>query len=475
MAFCNPAPEPETVESVLSTDTLNEQQKLRFEQAAKPMNIAFGELESQSHHFQLDCIDCPQGIGQVLSWSIDPSHSKPARITNNCQGALIGDNRFITNRHCLPFDLREKGLSCKNRVKVLFPALDAESLPQVMGCESILDISPTTKLDEGQPQPDWVILQLDTEQDSIEVPTEPTNLPHKTELFAFVPVKKNNGSLEINPIKCTTQQNSLMLPEYQNDDSPVILLHCEQDITKGYSGSMLYQDIDDQWVPVASLSHVWGTQKKSENIIINKKAIASSLACLPLYGDNEVPENCAFHPKRKKKLKQQLIIKALKRARKKIKKQMEPYLEDSHNFAWEELNLESDSELPAHVQNFWEQLQAKNYGFIKQPGKKALMRTLSPLVPKCIQPESAPNFKTNENFTASVPMVQLTLYRSSHGQVRVQGQVRHQKVQLVSAAGSPEGHFTFLPVAGPGMKPHPRAILSQQFKHNGAVLPICDK
>lgn len=97
--------------------------------------------------------DCPSGVALLLV-------KKDIRDDEieRCSSFLINSRTLVTNRHCIPEDLREKGLSCAGRITAVFPKTSRLAAERAE-CESITSISPeVTEFATGHP--DYAVIRL---------------------------------------------------------------------------------------------------------------------------------------------------------------------------------------------------------------------------------------------------------------------------------------------------------------------------
>ncbi len=408
--------------------------------------------------------------------TVDDSHPKPVQTTGVCFGGLIGPDTFLTNRHCIPEDLRATDQSCENRMRVIFPKLSPETEVELGECEKIISVAPPIEglVDENL-QPDWAIIKLKESRPDRATEIVPMPIPDNTELFAFVSLQDpETEQLSLQQIKCTSRQKTLNLPEYSSDESPLVLLDCEQDITKGFSGSHLYQQVDENWQPVALLSHVFDTQINQEDIIVSSTIVATSLYCLP--GDEDRPEACTFDPNQNQSLKDQLVIEALAVEKEEIQEQVARILGNSHPLQWQEVTVEKveNGESTTHMSQKWQNLVGLHQPSVGRSGRIAFFETMITQAPHCLKRDSIPD-PINEQFTRTrVPVVRLWLTLTEAGRVQVHHQVLPQGVEIYENPVSP-GEY----LMGAQHRVGPRASMPQSLIANGVnfaatSLAVCE-
>jgi hypothetical protein len=449
----------------------------RFRNAARTLFIPFNRAEASLSSFNQPCRDCPAGIGQVLI-AIEEDESDTGRLhTANCQGGLIAENLFITNRHCLPESLREKDVSCEDRIRVLFPQTSEENSPELVECESVIDLSPSyAGLDTNQPQPDWVLLKLKNELSDRIQEFEAIGVPDNLELKAFVPTQLSPTEVKIQEINCTTFQNTLSLPEYRHEESPLLRLHCDQDITPGYSGTLLYQKVDENWVPVATLSHLWEHGVSSDQLIVSQRVVATSLFCLQ--EDQQDNERCEFDPTKNNSLKEALLIQALNDKKAQVLQSLAPFNSDTSPLRWQELTIEKveQGQTTPQLLQKWQEMQATLHStpasFITINAVRALFETLSPLYPECVRTQP-----TEVSTIIEMPSLALIISRDENSRIVVDSRIVSQQGVEMYLQDTNQNLFSFAtsqPVDIPVPARTRNTIWTTRFRHfNVPSLSLC--
>lgn len=99
--------------------------------------------------------DCPPYIGGLTSYT---EFSSVRYGVGVCSLTHIGQNRVLTNKHCLPPGMDVKNARCTGRIKLKFPASGGYK-EESLDCDRVVDFSPH---DVGRDTfvlvPDWAIL-----------------------------------------------------------------------------------------------------------------------------------------------------------------------------------------------------------------------------------------------------------------------------------------------------------------------------
>ncbi len=461
-----------------STETLNQQQLRRYQLAIKPDFIHFGEAQQRLAAYQFECEDCPLSMGKLITGTIDDSQSKPSRISGNCFGGLIGTKRFLTSRHCLPNDLLEVEKNCKNRIQIIFPKLGNSSQNQLVGCNKVLALSPHfDDVDETDLQTDWAILELEESLDDRVTEVAAVPLPDASHYFLFVPlVDEITDSLVLHRIQCTTRQGTTGVPWYDQDISPLALFDCEQDITRGYSGSLVYQQTAEGYRPVATLSHIHDVQQNSEDIVVSASILASTFICLPSEELSEHAEACAFDPHGRNQRREQMIIAKLNSEKPRILAEIQTLLGDDHPLRWVDLNIDDveAGRVTEHIQGKWQRIETLNSSVFERAGKQAFLETLSPIVPLCVPPEHIPNPMMMERTLIQMPRLRLSVIETESRQIEVDFEISALEVELFKSPLSDDRYLMGLPGPQPPPLAFPeRALLSAGINHAAAALAVC--
>ncbi len=463
------------ISSLPSTESLNQQQIQRYQQASKPPFFHWGEVEDNLPRYQFDCPDCPASVGQLVAMTVDATQAKPVQITSSCFGGLIAADQFLTSRHCLPDDLQAAEQNCENRIQVILPQTHAGNQIERVDCKKIISLSaPIADLASDEPQPDWAIIQLQHSFPERFTAMDPRPIPDQEELMAFVPLQKQDSAdLILQKITCTSRQNSLAVPEYNSDISPIALLDCDQDITKGFSGSLLFKPTDEGYQPVAALSHIHDTQINQEEIIVSQSVVASPFACIP--ADDDLPDTCAYDPAQHQSLKEQLIIEALRAKNDEIKTRVEQILGDNHPVEWDPIDMNNieQGDGPAHLLAKWERILNLRSNTVGTATKRAFFETLVQITPRCLRSESRPDRVQGVEVFTQMPLIRLRVQETSSRQISVAFNVVPVAVQIFQDRENPEVYRMGVNRQTPEPPHPPRALFSAGVNHAATSLAVC--
>ncbi len=474
LVACGPSPSPEN-SALPSTESLNQQQIQRYQQALKPAFFHWGEVEDNLPRYQFDCADCPASVGQLFAMTVDATQPKPVQITSSCFGGLISENQFLTSRHCIPDDLLVAEQSCENRIQVILPQTQSALRIERVGCEKIVSFSaPVADLAIEEPQPDWAIIQLKQSFPERFIEMEPSPVPDQQELLAFVPLQDQDSmELILQKITCTSRQNTLAVPEYNSDISPIALLDCSQDITKGFSGSLLFKATDQGYRPVAALSHIHDTQINQEEIIVSRSVVASPFVCLP--NDGEEPESCGFDPSHHQSLKERLIIEALQAKNEEIKDRVEQILGDNHPIVWDPIdaNKMEQGDGTVHLLAKWERIMSLRSNTLGPAAKRTFFETLVQVTPRCLRPDSRPDRTQGLEVFTQMPLIRLRVQETASRQISVTFTVAPVAVQIFQDRENPEVYRLGVNRQTPEPPHPPRALISAGVNHAATSLAVC--
>lgn len=461
-----------------STEELNHQQEDRFNRAHRPYFVSWDDREKAQSLFEfITCENCPTSFGQLITKTveIDGKRPKPTPMlrTGNCQGSFIGEDLFLTSRHCLPADLQKVGKDCRGRVEVLMPAL-ADSKSELITCKEVVDLIAQEDVDEKVPQPDWALLRMNTKLETRKTSYQSEGIEDSQSLLAWVPVVDPvNEKFNLQKITCVAIQKSLRLPEFLEKQSPIALLKCDRDITKGFSGTVLFRQSEGNWEATAVVSHLWDTQMKKEEILASQYIVASNLSCLPIEGQ-DLPEACQFSVEDRERLKEKIIIDHLTAERDKIFRDLEGFInDDKQPVVWATTPLDRISELPEGYPDYLNSMQRVHYPHLRAGNRKYYFRALIPIYAKCVKKEVLTNEPRSVLRRGLVPVISLSLVKSDHRQV----QVRHQKRMLpIEVMGNRDAPNTFIMSRRGPLLDYVRPrdhLMAERFTHLNAQIPIC--
>ncbi len=157
-----------------------------------------------------------------------------------CTAFLVSNDIVATNAHCLPADLRSNGVNCADRMTFYFGD-SSEGSAMSAGCDHVIS---ATNIDEDPKSPlhahlpDIAFIKLKAHVARTPLSIARTGIPDQASLviYAIDPANVRRGIHGIARAKlCTTEQNSLISPQYTNDFANVISASCS--LVLGNSGS----------------------------------------------------------------------------------------------------------------------------------------------------------------------------------------------------------------------------------------------
>ena len=448
---------------------------------------------------QLGCPNCPTSIGQIMfqyklkdhdSSGTETSGNK--NFTKNCQGGLIGEDLFLTSRHCLPPEIQNVGDSCQENTVVILPRINDKFPLKVLDCDHLVSVSNTYDgLPEREIQPDWAILKLS--ESLPERFTEPTmrGIEDKERVFAFIPLKNpKTEEVTITTIECQGIQKSRHFPEFRSTQSPVAFLECDREMGKGFSGNLLFRfEPDNGYSPAATFSHYIHTKSANsadespeENVYKSSKLIyASQMACV---SSDEVVESdsCHFDPNQKDLLGQQLFIDNLEQTKAEIDGILSPLVQNENQpIQWERVHLENWETLPEGYLSFFKKHFEKS-GLSKEIDIRFL-QNLVPIYTKCVRPEFIDNENPYSKIPIQVPTTKVYLRQDEYRRVFTEYEINHLEGYLVPKRKDSSGETSsledlkFVIRFSSEVPPHnhPETHIARGwFYHSSHTIPICN-
>jgi hypothetical protein len=181
-------------------------------------------------------VDCPSGVALLLA----KKQANDSEI-DRCSSFLINSRTLVTNRHCIPEDLREKNISCAGRIAAVFPKTPSYAAERAE-CESILSISPDSA-EFAAGHADYAVIRLSRPVKRTHFRISRAGLPNGIKLtaFTFDPVSGNPLNAVLRKKTCEGLQNTDLIPGYTDAQSPAAsFTGCQ--IIRGNSGSVAVDD-----------------------------------------------------------------------------------------------------------------------------------------------------------------------------------------------------------------------------------------
>ena len=470
-----------------------------------PLHFSWNEREDVYKVFnQLDCENCPDSFGHLVKKSFLTNKDVSSVFeTGHCQGSLIGENLFLTARHCLPEELENPGDSCKDKIEIVFPRVRGKPA-EVLECGELVDLS--KNFGEDYYQPDWAILKLEQTSsrfapEKSEESEEEQGLSDNQELFGFIPLQNSKtGEIKITRFQCQTIQKSIHFPEYSENKTAMAFLICDRPLTHGFSGTTLFRKKENQgYVPEAVLSHIIEIKKPKGQSLLNlkfsDKIIASQISCI-----NNQSESCQFGidmGEREKPLKR-LIQKTLNQSKAEIDNEIDQWIKNqNHPILWKTVSRENWNQLPPSYLEYFktnrQNVKTAGGGYDLQQNLNPIdyLQNLVPIYPECVQPQFIKQQDLDlqdGEIPVEIPMVKFSMNRvGEFDKISTHHTIFRLKASLALSTGfsleekkeedtQESERKTFVirflsPV--PSLQWTDRSIFTGAFKHGLAVIPIC--
>ena len=474
IAACDSSPKAIDIEQIFLNQKRQQQQKEtqeRLKKAERPMFVSWENFDDQIKQFDFDCTDCPPSVGQVVvNWIESKVVDNIARqflYSGNCQGGMISEDLFLTSRHCLPHDLQEKGASCEDRVKIVFPKNSDLSEREIALCDEVVDIAPAiTGLEVSDAQPDWTLLKLKKSYPKRVIDSSLDGIKDGQKLYAFIPLRSvENDYFDFETITCEAVQHTLLLSEFNNEKSPITLINCDKDLTQGFSGTLLFDGIGEDAKVVATLSHIWDEGRGLDKIMISRNAIASNLACILTEKNEDLPTECQFEPSQNLQFKQKAMKRVLDRAYTKSLKLFEEWIEKSDkSIQWMKINPSDIPNLPELYSNAFQTLHSSKNDFISLETRGLWSLTIIPYFAQCS--------KSKEQKDLQLPAIHAQIITTDKGRLVPHISLRENPGKLHYNDG--EGRYVLM-LTGESTSPNmaQNALFHGYFVHQ-SYLPPCE-
>ena len=468
------------------------------QEVLKPISFETITLDKYLDIFaQLDCPDCPNSIGQIVTHHELKQGYGILTGTSSCQGGLIGEDLFLTSRHCLAPKTQNIGDSCRGNTVVVLPRINDKFPLKVLDCDHLVSVSNTYDgLPEREIQPDWAILKLS--ESLPERFSEPTikGIEDEEKVFGFLPLENpKTGEVIITTIQCQGIQKSRLFPVFQNTQSPLAFLECDRKMGEGFSGIILFRfKPNNGYTPVATLSHAMlaedisntSSLSSGENVhkSFSKYISASQTACISS-DEADKSDSCHFDPNQRSLLDRQLFINSLNEAKIEIDGILSPLVQDKNQpIQWERVHLENWETLPEDYLSFFhETLRKINVNPISSKEVKTrFLQNLVPVYAQCVRPEFIDNEDPYSKIPIQVPITRVYIQMDEYYRVIIQYEIMHMEAYLVPKRKDPSGKTSSLEdlkftirsnSEAPPYNPPKDSMLNGRFYHFSKIVPIC--
>lgn len=449
-------------------------------------------LESSLDVFnQLECLDCPPSFGHIISGSPFEQEGNNVHLikTNHCQGSLIKEDLFLTAHHCLAESLNSPGDSCADNILIILPRLGNNYPARVLKCDHLVSLSNEYEnLSKDDFQPDWAIIKLRDKAPRRFLIPDNKGGDNNEYLFGFLPLENlETGEVSITQFQCKVIQNSLNLPGFRSEKSPMAFLECDRYMINGFSGTTLFRRNENDYSPVATFSHLlqedMNFNGENQSLKASKKIIASHITCMS--PADEAPEFCKFYPNRRIRYQQQLVAESLQDLKLKIDRDLAPWTTDeSYPVKWQPINLENWENLPKPYSAYFKKILEEIKDRLGVYGTY-YVQNLIPLYPECIHQNFIPMGELLPDIQVQIPMIRILVLKDKHIRVVTQYEILKLNAHLVLASkGSTKTELSddnpkevkfiinFTSEVSLFQKPK-GAIIGHQFSHSPAIIPVC--
>lgn len=221
--------------------------------------------------------DCPHYVGGLVTYT----ESVGRYSVGVCSLTLVDDNSVLTNRHCLPDDLKYEGAQCAGRIRVKLPATSGFRAED-FECSHVEFLSPGGSTPE-EVRPDYAVLRIRPLAGRGAARLSVAGVPDATRIHLFPvffnldtsgPVIQARGT--VREVICMTRYQDSRLVAYSHAWSEVLgVSDCTRGIIKGNSGSGMFAN--GSLVGVLSAGVMSRFDKSEET----REGGGANLACIP--------------------------------------------------------------------------------------------------------------------------------------------------------------------------------------------------
>ncbi len=174
--------------------------------------------------------ECPEGVGLIAGIQ--------GNSVISCTAFLISDDLVLTERQCIPYSLRVDAISCKDKVRILFPTTRAAPAMSV-DCKEVVSVSEDPTASDSS-TPGYALLRLTQPVSRSALPSSNEGASDQAVLSNPYVESISQTSVvgEIRMGSCRARQNSVLLPSYRDSSSPFFHL-TDCDTSGSHRGSPL--------------------------------------------------------------------------------------------------------------------------------------------------------------------------------------------------------------------------------------------
>jgi hypothetical protein len=361
--------------------------------------------------------ECPESVGGLVNFSSRTTYSmwgtqQTEYLLSVCSLTLIGPDRVLTNRHCVPDNSKFVGGSCKD-MTIYFPAINGQRFIRT-GCASVENLS--QNYGDRVANPDWAILKLTrsiTERQAAVVNAK-DGIPHESTMIYYpvnfystdINARAGQGSVYglIKKTNCTTSMSNRYAIFYNSPYSPLYISTCDQNMISGNSGSGSFNG-QGELAGVFSFGRVdeaVDAQFLGRTTFINKKwGGGTNLSCLTAFSNNINDEMCRFSD----------TVEAINegRFRSRLLGQFIP--EPAYNQTLDQLNEDdevrweenSDSVVSFFSPKYLNQISTQTSEAVDDYVNTLISQRSFPFLPTCIEASQ----KSDDSYTLRIPYFRL--------------------------------------------------------------------
>lgn len=176
---------------------------------------------------------CPGYVAKLAFWGV--SENDNSYYLGVCSGSLYQGKYIITNSHCIPKEISQRGKNCSDQIKVLFPGTKYYPDENV-GCKSIVQVFDTTN-----EEPDIAVIELERtiSRDSVEIAKNSFIEGSNVSAFTMNPQEYDKNLGVITKKMCTLSIDNALFMSTSSASGAAIISGANCEIIHGNSGSAL--------------------------------------------------------------------------------------------------------------------------------------------------------------------------------------------------------------------------------------------